>query len=125
VSAAATGSASRIASYRVKIIADQLIRHGRVVNTGRAILGIRAGAFAETRGVLVVEAVAGGPAHAAGIRTGDVITAIGGRSTPTPAELLSVLAARKPGENVTVAFARDGAARQVTVRLGDLPAAQS
>jgi putative serine protease PepD len=113
-----------IASDRVKLIADQLIGQGRVVNTGRAFLGIRAGSLGEARGVLVVEAVEGGPAHAAGIRPGDAITALGGRPTPTPAELLSVLASRRPGDTVAVAFTRGGGTRQATVTLGELPATQ-
>jgi putative serine protease PepD len=114
-----------IASDRVRIIADQLIRHGRVVNTGRAFLGIRAGALSDERGVLVAEVVAGGPAAAAGIRPGDVIAAIAGRATPTTADLLLVLAAKNPGETITVRLIRGGASQQVNVKLGELPASQS
>jgi S1-C subfamily serine protease len=111
-----------IASDRVRLIADQLIRNGRVVNSGRAILGIHAGAVADDRGVVVADVVAGGPAAAAGIRPGDVITTVGGRPTPTPGDLLTVLATRKPGDTVGVRLLREGAVRQVQVKLGELPA---
>jgi S1-C subfamily serine protease len=114
-----------IASDRVRIIADQLIRHGRVVNTGRAYLGIRAGALNDERGVLVAEVVPGGPAVIAGIRAGDVISTIAGRATPTTADLHSVLAGMQPGETVTVRLIRGTSTQQVNVRLGELPATQS
>jgi S1-C subfamily serine protease len=114
-----------IASDRVRIIADQLIRHGRVVNTGRAYLGIRAGALSDQRGALVAEVVPGGPAAASGIRPGDVISAIAGRATPSTADLHSALAGKKPGETVTVRLIRGTSSRQLNVKLGELPATQS
>jgi putative serine protease PepD len=114
-----------IASDRVRLIADQLIRDGRVVKTGRAYLGIRAGTLSDDRGVLVAEVVTGGTAAAAGIRAGDVITAIAGRATPTTADLLSVLADRAPGDTVAVRLIRGGAAQRLHATLGELPAAQA
>ncbi|HZD87497.1 MAG TPA: trypsin-like peptidase domain-containing protein [Gaiellaceae bacterium] len=113
-----------IATDRVRLVADQLIEHGRVLDTGRAYLGIRLAALADERGALVADVVAGGPAAAAGIRPGDVVTALAGRATPTAADLLSALAAKHPGDPVAVRLTRDGTTREVTVTLGELPASQ-
>ncbi len=73
-------------------------------------------------GVTVAAVVNGGPAAAAGIQAGDVITAIGGRSTPTWAALRRAVAAERPGKRVSVTYV-GAAGTPVTVRvtLGSFP----
>ena len=63
-----------------------------------------------TRGVRVDDtAVPGGsPARAAGLMSGDVITAVNGTSVKTLAQLRTALARYKPGDTVTIAHLRDG-----------------
>ncbi len=50
-----------------------------------------------TEGVIITGVLQNGPAAAAGIRPGDVITSVGGQSVGNVSELLSKVAALKPG----------------------------
>ena len=63
----------------------------------------------------------GGPAAAAGLRPGDVIVSFGGQQVTSAPTLLDAIRARPPGSRVTVSYQRDGAVRQVTLRLGSAP----
>jgi regulator of sigma E protease len=59
---------------------------------------------------------AGSPAAAAGIRTGDHILSVAGRSTPTFADLFDVVAIR-PNQSVSVEVERAGAVSRLQVTL--------
>jgi S1-C subfamily serine protease len=75
-----------------------------------------------SEGALTVEVPSGGPAAEAGIRPGDVITAIGDTRVSTVEDLLGALRRQKPGDRVTVSLVRDGQESTVEVTLGDFPA---
>ncbi len=60
----------------------------------------------------------GGPADRAGIRPGDVITAINGQRVDGSAELIVAIRAHKPGDTVTLEVRRGGDNRSVRVTLG-------
>jgi putative serine protease PepD len=62
----------------------------------------------------------GGPADKAGIRAGDVITAVGGESVTDTGALGAVLAKSKPGDTVPVQINRAGTTSTVRVTLGQL-----
>lgn len=72
----------------------------------------------EGSGVLVGEVVSGSPAEAAGIRVGDVLTAIGGEPVGSAADVQRIVRGRKEGEEVSVDLLRNGAPRAVTVTVG-------
>ena len=92
-----------------------------MTRTGRAYLAVRVGDITGS-GVLVGEAVAGGPAAQAGIRTGDVIVSIAGKPTASTTALSEVLATLRPGQSVAVRIVRqDGTESTVQVTLGELP----
>jgi putative serine protease PepD len=59
-----------------------------------------------------------GPADSAGIRSGDIITAVDGEVVRTPGALIVMLRAREPGQTVTLTVERDGSTREVEVTLG-------
>jgi len=117
---AAAGIGFAIPSNDVRDYASQIIAHGKVVNSNRAFLGIEPGETGQ--GVYVGALTANGPAAKAGLKVGDVITAIDGKPTPTIDDLGAVLAAFKPGQTVSVKFtSQSGPSSSVKVTLGELP----
>lgn len=62
------------------------------------------------------------PATKAGIRTGDVITAVNGDTVSSPRELARKVAEFKPGTTIDVTVWRENAAKQIKVQLGNLSA---
>jgi S1-C subfamily serine protease len=114
-------------------IANALAIVGRI-DAGRAsdavhvgptpFLGIAASATASstTHGVRVDRVVAASPAGHAGLRSGDVITAVDGRTVASSAALTLSLGAFSPGRSVELAW-RDGsgAAHTARVRLASGP----
>jgi S1-C subfamily serine protease len=118
---AAPGIGFAIPSDTVSSIAHQLIRYGKVVSSGRAYLGVELG-DTQGEGAYVGSVVKNGPAATAGIRPGDVITAVGGHPTPTAADVGTVLATMKPGQTVQVkVVVPGGSSRTVSVKLGEFP----
>ena len=69
-----------------------------------AFLGVEVTANDYGSGATVSSVVSGGSAAAAGLAPGDVITALGGRSISSPADLGAVVATQKPGESVSVSY---------------------
>jgi S1-C subfamily serine protease len=70
----------------------------------------------------VAKVQAGGPAAKAGIRAGELITAVNGTATPDQGSLADVLAGQHPGQVVRVlVVAPGGARRTVRVTLGQYP----
>jgi len=70
------------------------------------------------RGATVTGVVPGGPAQDAGLRTGDVISAVDGESVDSPEELTAVLDKHQPGDRVQVEWTdRNGRDRQADVEL--------
>jgi S1-C subfamily serine protease len=89
-----------------------------------------------TYGGLLAEVVPGGPADQAGLeggdeklrfqageyRTGgDVILAVDGHKVVLPDDLARLVAAKKPGEKVTMTILRDGEKQEIEVTLGKRP----
>jgi Do/DeqQ family serine protease len=81
--------------------------------------GIRAEA-----GVIVTGVLNTGPAAAAGIRPGDVITHIGGQPVQSVPQLLTRIAALPPGQSAPVTLERRGETVQATVTPAQRPQPQ-
>jgi serine protease Do len=116
------------ASVAKDVVAD-LIKDGEV---SRGWLGVQIQpvdkdvaeslGLAEASGALVVEPQAGSPGEKAGIKKGDVITAVNGDTIKGPRELARKIAMMRPGTSVDVALWRDGKAESVKLEIGALPA---
>lgn len=89
----------------------------------RAFLGVSVGAGEnDGGGVKLEEVVDGSPAQKAGLKAGDVITALGDRTIGNEAELREVIASHQVGEKLRVTFLREGEKRRTSARLAKAPA---
>jgi serine protease Do len=70
-------------------------------------------------GVLVQEIQPGGPADKAGLKAGDIITQIDGRTVKDGDDLVNEIASRRPGSTVRLGYIRDGKQGDTTVTIGD------
>jgi serine protease Do len=70
-------------------------------------------------GVPISSVVAGSPADQAGLKIGDTITAIDGKKVVKGSELVSDIAARKPGSKVSLGFLRNGKSMDASVTIAD------
>jgi serine protease Do len=86
-------------------------------NPEMPVLGISMEMMRGVKGVIVEGVVPDSPAAAAGVRTGDVITAIGDADVEDGAKLLKLLAKKQPGDTVKLKLVRDQNERVVDVTL--------
>ncbi|NML47724.1 trypsin-like serine protease [Ramlibacter sp. G-1-2-2] len=73
------------------------------------------------KGVLITGVLQNGPAAQAGVRPGDVVTAVGGKDVANVSELLSTVAALKPGNATPFKLQRREESVDVTVTPGKRP----
>ncbi len=107
-------------------IVDELLSTGRATHpwigaTTAEVSQDMADRFGSRAGLFVHEVAAGGPAAAAGIEAGDVITSIAG-APATSTSLAWLLVTAKVGEELPVEYYRDGAVRQAQLTLVEQPA---
>jgi putative serine protease PepD len=105
-----------VPSNTVKSIAAQLISSGQVEH---AYLGV--GIEGVAGGARVTSVAPGTPAAKAGLRVGDVITAVDGESVGSDTELRSLVDAHQAGDSVAVTYRRGDGATTVDVTLGTRP----
>ena len=102
-----------------KSVAATLIAGGTVEH---AYLGVTVSPNGAARVACIVK---GGPADSAGLKAGDVITSLDGRSVANYDELTAAIGAAKPGDKVTVTVTNNGSTRTVSVTLGSRPSSTS
>jgi len=114
-----------IPSNMVKNIMDQLIDSGEVVRgyLGVAIQDINQGLaksfdLPNAKGALVASVGEDTPAEKAGLRDGDFITFVAGKSVRNVNDLRNSVAAIKPGTTVELQFYRSGKKMTVKVKIG-------
>ena len=121
-----------IPSNMAKMVMEQLIQTGKV---RRGLLGVTIQqvtpdiaaslGLSAARGALVSGVQAGGPAERAGVKRGDVITALNGAPINDSNALRNRVAATQPGTEVTFTILRDNREQQLRATLGELPVAAS
>ncbi len=103
-------------------IADELVSTGEATH---AWLGVNlqdsvVSADGDQRlGADIADVVSGTPAEQAGLRSGDVVTALDGESVTGAESLTAQIRERAPGSEVTLDVARNGSIQQVQVTLGN------
>ncbi len=73
-------------------------------------------------GALVARVFSGSPAQAAGLRAGDVITAVAGRAVDSRESFSTYTATLASGQPLQLSVVREGSARTIAVRPADPPA---
>ncbi|MFV8189004.1 trypsin-like peptidase domain-containing protein [Streptomyces spinosirectus] len=120
---AAPGIGFAIPSSMVKTVADQIVKNGKVTDSGRAALNITGRTVVDDQlrpaGVAVVEVKSGGAADKAGLRAGDIITRLGDTDITTITSLSEALAAEQPGDRTSVTYTRNGSEKKADVTLGE------
>jgi S1-C subfamily serine protease len=91
-----------------------------------AFMGVQvAGGFRgdSVAGAVIAGVTSGGPAAAAGLAPGDVVTAVDGYHISTPTSLTSSLLTKKPGDRVTITYSdQSGTSHSVKLELASGPA---
>jgi serine protease Do len=77
--------------------------------------------ISETKGVIVADVVADGPAEKAGLKRGDVITGFNGKGIDNANALSRSVAATPPDTAVTVQIVRDGKNKDIKATVGTMP----
>jgi putative serine protease PepD len=108
-----------IPSNTVESIVSQLIDTGKAEH---AFLGIELrDATGSGGGAVVARVRPDTPADDAGLRAGDVITAVAGKRIGTADELRAAINARSPGDRVSLRYRRGGESHTVQVELTSRP----
>lgn len=109
-------------------VVDQLIANGRAdhpyLGINAATLNPRTAAalgLESDRGIVVMAVDEDGPAAAAGLRAGDVITEFAGKRVATFEALLGELRGVRPGDTVEIQVNRDGRELTLPVRIAEQP----
>jgi serine protease Do/serine protease DegQ len=119
-----------IPSNMMKTVMDQLIKYGEV---RRGVLGVniqtltpdiaQSMEIGTVQGALVSQVVEGSAAEKAGIKAGDVITAVNGKPVKDASALRNTIGLLRIGDRVDVSLLRDGKPRRVTAVIGERDAA--
>jgi Do/DeqQ family serine protease len=117
-----------IPSNMARAVMDQLLKTGKV---HRGMLGVTIQSIDSdlasslnlpaARGAIVTSVANGGPAEKAGLKRGDVITAVNKQPVIDNNTLRNLVASMPPGSNVEVTALRNGRDQNFQVALAELP----
>jgi Do/DeqQ family serine protease len=116
-----------IPANMMKVVMTQLVKHGEVK---RGVLGVNIQTLTpdiaqsmelgnNVQGALVSQVVDGSAAERAGIKAGDVITAVNGRPVKDAGSLRNSIGLLSIGEKVDIALLRDGKPRRITAVVSE------
>ncbi len=98
-------------------IAQELLKDGTAEHAQLGV-SLTQSTGTETSGAQVGEITTGSAAEKAGLKVGDVVTKLGGRSIADADSLIAAVRSHRPGEKVTVTFVRGGKTSTVDATLG-------
>ncbi len=116
----------------VKTVMQQILEYGRAI---RGWLGIEiqtinpalAESFRlpETRGIIIAGVMPGGPADHAGVKTGDIILQINGKTISDGTDALNHIAQTAPGKEILLSGIREGKPLTITAHTSSRPLPES
>ena len=123
------GIAFAIPASTARDVVDELTKNGQVV---RGWLGVQiqpvtrdiadSVGLPEARGAIVNTPQEGSPAAKAGIRAGDIVTAVNGEAVRNPRELARRIGEMAPDSKVRITLWREGKSQDLDITLGRLQA---
>jgi putative serine protease PepD len=108
-----------VPSNTIRSIAEQLISSGKAEH---AFLGVELKDASSTGGAAIGQVRPDTPASKAGLKAGDVVTGLDGKSIDTASQLRAAINAHRPGDSVSLTYRRGGQSHTVTVKLANRPA---
>jgi Do/DeqQ family serine protease len=117
-----------VPSNMAKQVMDQIMKNGKVsrgymgvslqnvTQDNAQLLGVK-----QDHGAVIADVTPGGPGAKAGLKSGDVVTAIDGKTVQGRDDLTMDVVSRTPGSSVTLDILRNGQPMKVTVTLGTRP----
>lgn len=106
-----------VPSQTIKSVVSQILSTGEAQH---AYLGVRLDSTASN--ARLADVIPGMPASSAGLRAGDVIVGIAGKSVSSGADVQAAIASKKPGDKIRLTYTRDGSTHTVTLTLANRPA---
>jgi serine protease Do len=113
---------------RAKKVIQDILRYGQVRSAwiGAVTATItpeeaRRTGLRASRGALVARVISGSPAAAAGLKPGDIITAVAGKPVDSRESFSTYTATVPSGQPLPLTISRDGATQSVSVRPSDAP----
>ncbi len=117
-----------VPSNMAKQVMDQIMKNGKV---SRGYIGVTLGSLTpdlakafgakDAHGAVVGDVTPNAPGAKAGLKSGDVITAIDGKRIENSDDLTMDVISHSPGSTVTLDVVRNGEPMKVTVTLGQRP----
>ncbi len=121
-SGASAGIGFAVPSDLARPVVEALIRGGRVE---RGWLGVSVAVAVELgrgrRGAVIMGVERNSPAARAGLRQGDLVTALNGEAVATSRALVRGVAVLPPGETVRLTLQRAGRQQEIAVQIGRRP----
>lgn len=118
-----------VPSNMAKQVMDQIEKSGKVsrgymgalLGTLTPELAPQFGLKAEDKGALISQVTPGGPAEKSGLKMGDVVTGIDGKTVKNADDLTMNVISHSPGSTVSLDVMRDGKPVKLSVTLGQRP----
>ena len=111
-----------------RMVLDQIVKSGEVT---RGWIGVEVQEITpaltesfklgDTRGAIIAGVLRGGPADRAGVKPGDVLTAIDQAPVTDPQSMLNVVAALQPGSSAKLTLRRKARTLELAVTVGQRP----
>jgi serine protease Do len=113
---------------RAKKVIQDILRYGQVHSAwiGAVTATItpeeaRRTGLRASRGALVARVISGSPAQAAGLKAGDIITAVAGKPVDSREAFSTYTATVPSGQPLPLTISRDGSTQSISVRPSDAP----
>jgi serine protease Do len=117
-----------IPSNMAKVVMEQLIKKGKVTRgwLGVSIQGIspelaKQMKLKDTKGALITDVMADGPAAKAGLQSGDTIVMFDNKEVTDPSALKNMVGNTEPGKQVVVKYMRSGSLGTLNITIQSFP----